>query len=66
MEFFSVDQVIGDNRSSGILRNLDWQLFTDVSVQLICPAFKVQAVLSSSYLMKVWISKVERIGSVDT
>jgi hypothetical protein len=65
-EFFSVDQVIRDNRSSGILRSVEWQLFTDVLVQLILPVFKVQAVLSSSYPLNAWALKVEPIGFVET
>ena len=65
-EFFSVDQVIRDNRSSGILRSVDWQLFTDVAVQLILALFKVQAVLSSSYHLRAWALKVKPIGFVET
>jgi hypothetical protein len=31
-----------DLPSFGILRCVDWQLVTDVSVQPVCPIFKVQ------------------------
>ena len=51
-ELFSVDHVIRDNGSSGILRSVDRQLFTDVSVQSIRPVFKIPAILSSCLGLK--------------
>ena len=51
-EFFSVDHVMRDNRSSGILRSEDRQLFTDVSVQFIRPVFKIPSVFSSCLGLK--------------
>jgi len=38
---------------SGILRGVDWQLFTDVSGQPISPIFKGQAVFCQSMLRNI-------------